>query len=43
LTQQKIREGANEKAAFEAVKVYMNENNKAIQDLNVQQLKALVK
>ncbi len=41
--QRKEREDASDKAAFEAVKQYMIENNKVAQDLNISQLKALVK
>ncbi len=41
--QQREREDASDKEAFEAVKQYMIENNKVAQDLNVRQLKALVK
>lgn len=41
--QRREREDENEKAAFEKVKQYMIEKNKSVQDLNVSQLKALVK
>jgi hypothetical protein len=41
--QRREREDASDKAAFEAVKQYMTESNKAAQDLNVSQLKSLVK
>jgi hypothetical protein len=41
--QRREREDASDKEAFEAVKQYMIENNKVAQDLNVSQLKVLVK
>ncbi len=41
--QRREREDENEKAAFEKVKQYMIEKDKSVQDLNVSQLKALVK
>jgi hypothetical protein len=41
--QRREREDASEKAAYEAVKQYMADNNKVVQELNVSQLKALVK
>jgi hypothetical protein len=40
---QREHKDASEKAAYEAVKQYMVDNNKVVQDLNVSQLKALVK
>jgi hypothetical protein len=41
--EQRAREDEMEIKNFEAVKAYMVENNKTINELNVQQLKALVK